>query len=51
LIVGIRTDFRAGEDQGLNPMISNIGSHAYAFLGSIADGVNIAGIPNANLPD
>lgn len=27
VIVGIRTDFRSGEDQGLNLMVSNICSH------------------------
>ena len=27
LIVGVRTDFRAGEDRGLNLMVSNICSH------------------------
>jgi prepilin-type N-terminal cleavage/methylation domain-containing protein/prepilin-type processing-associated H-X9-DG protein len=29
----------------------NINSLAYACLGSMADGINVAGIPNANLPD
>jgi prepilin-type processing-associated H-X9-DG protein len=29
----------------------NINSVAYACLGSMADGINAAGIPNANLPD
>ena len=27
LVVGVRTDFRAGEDRGLNLMVSNICSH------------------------
>ena len=29
----------------------NVDSHAYACLGSMADGVNVLGIPHANLPD
>ena len=29
----------------------NVNSVAYGLLGSMADGVNFAGIPNANLPD
>ena len=27
LIIGVRTDFRAGEDRGLNLMVSNICTH------------------------
>jgi hypothetical protein len=30
LVVGVRTDFRAGEDRGLNLMVSNICSHLIA---------------------
>ena len=38
-------------DGSVHFISENIDSQAYACLGSMADGVNVRGIPHANLPD